>query len=114
MGRCGSLGSLQSLLSHASQLSGASIRRFSHPEFLSAHCREWLQPEWCERQQVFSFLSALRTQEFSFGGLADYCDILVYLYGRKYSISQYSTSYGRNWGQSGSRLERENGEIGGL
>ena len=78
MGRCGSLGSLQSLLSHASQLSGASILHFSHSKFLSAHCREWLQPECCEREQVFSFLSALRTQEFSFGGVADDCDILVY------------------------------------
>ena len=45
MGRCKSLGSLQSLLSNASQLSGASILCFSHPEFLSAHCREGLQSE---------------------------------------------------------------------
>ena len=59
MGRCGSLGSLQSPLSRASQLSGASVLHFSHPEFLNAHCREWLQPECCEREQVFSFPSAL-------------------------------------------------------
>ena len=44
MGRCKSLGSLKLFLSYASQLHGASILCFSHPEFLRAHCREWLQP----------------------------------------------------------------------
>ena len=68
MGRCRSLGSLQLLLSHASQLSGASILCFSHPEFLNAHHRECLQPEYCQREQVFFFLSTLRAQEFTFGG----------------------------------------------
>ena len=29
-------------------ISGASILCFSHPEFLSAHHREWLQPGACQ------------------------------------------------------------------
>ena len=45
MARCKSLSSWKSFLSHPSQLSGASILCFSHPEFLSAHCREGLQFE---------------------------------------------------------------------
>ena len=44
MGRCKSLGSLKLFLSYVSQLSGARILVFSHPELLSAHCREWLKP----------------------------------------------------------------------
>ena len=69
MGRCKSPGSLKCLVSYASQLSGASILHFSHPEFLNAHHREWLQPNGCQIvQALFSFLSALRAQEFTFGG----------------------------------------------
>ena len=69
MGRCKSPGSLKSLVSCAFQLSGASILHFSHPEFLKAHHREWLQPNGCQIvQALFSFLSALRAQEFTFGG----------------------------------------------
>ena len=51
-------GSLKSFLSYASQLSGASILSFSHSEILSAHLREWLQPEGCLISQVLSFLNA--------------------------------------------------------
>ena len=39
----------------------------SYPESLSAHCREWLQPDDSQVTQVFSFLSALRAQVFTFG-----------------------------------------------
>ena len=42
MGRRKSLGLLKSVLSYASQLSGASIL-YSHPEFLKPHGREWPQ-----------------------------------------------------------------------
>ena len=60
MGRRKSLGSQQSFLSYASQLAGASLLCFSHPGFLSAHCREGLQPECGQMEQVsFSFLAAL-------------------------------------------------------
>ena len=48
MGRCKSLGSLKSFLSCASQLPGASVLCLLDPEFLSAHQREWLQPEGCQ------------------------------------------------------------------
>ena len=69
-GRCKSLGPLKLLLSYASQLSEASIPRFSHPEFLSAHSREWVQPRGCQINQVFSsILTALRAQEFTMGML---------------------------------------------
>ena len=55
---------------HASQLSGASIPRVSHPEFRGAHQREWLQPYGCQTKQVlFSFLNALRAQKITPGGL---------------------------------------------
>ena len=55
---------------HASQLSGASIPRVSHPEFRGAHHREWLQPHGCQTKQVlFSFLNALRAQKITPGGL---------------------------------------------
>ena len=47
-GKCKSLGSLKPFLSCASQLPGASIVCFLDPEFLSAHQREWLQPEGCQ------------------------------------------------------------------
>ena len=40
-----SRGSLKSCLLHSSQLSGASILHFSHPEFSGAYHREWLQPD---------------------------------------------------------------------
>ena len=43
VGRCKSLGSLKAFLSYASPLSGVSILQF----FLSAHYREWLQPDGC-------------------------------------------------------------------
>ena len=48
MVRCKSLGWLKSFLSYASQISGASILYFSHPDFLWAHRREWLQPDDCQ------------------------------------------------------------------
>ena len=37
----------------------AVFRVFSHPEYLSAHCRAWLHPNGCQMVQVFSFCSAL-------------------------------------------------------
>ena len=56
--------------SYASQLSGIGVLCVSHPEFLHAHCREWLQPDGCQTKQVlFSFLSALRVQKVTTGGL---------------------------------------------
>ena len=48
MGRFKSLGSLKSFPSYAAQLSGGSMLWFSHSEFLSAHHREWLQPNGCQ------------------------------------------------------------------
>ena len=69
MGKCKSLASLKSFFSYASPFSGACILCFSHPEFFSAHCREWLQPDGYQIRQVFfSFPSALRAQEFTFEG----------------------------------------------
>ena len=58
------------LFVNASQLSGASVLCFSHPEFLRAHSREWREPNGCQIVQVlFSFLSVPRAQEFTFGGV---------------------------------------------
>ena len=48
MGRFKSLGSLKSFPSYSAQLSGGSMLWFSHSEFLSAHHREWLQPNGCQ------------------------------------------------------------------
>ena len=68
MGSYKSLSSRKSFLSRPSQLSGASILGFSHPEFLSAHRRQWLQPVDCWIVLgFFSFLGALRAQRFTFG-----------------------------------------------
>ena len=68
MGRCKSLDSQKSFFSHTSQLSGARILCFSHPEFLGAHHRQWLQPIDCSIvQEFFSFLGALRAQRFTCG-----------------------------------------------
>ena len=40
-----------------------------YPEFLRAHQREWMQSECCQMEQTFfSFLGALRAQEFTCGG----------------------------------------------
>ena len=61
---------MKSFLSCESQLSGASVLCFSHPELLGAHHREWLQTGGSHIMQIFfSFLGALRTQKFTFGGL---------------------------------------------
>ena len=62
MRRCKSLGSLKSFLSYASQLSRASILCFPHSEFLRALHREWLQPDGCWSQGLFSFLESLMTE----------------------------------------------------
>ena len=54
---------------------------FLQLEFLSAHHREWLQPDGCHIGQVlFSFLIVPRAQKFTFlrAGITDDCDILVY------------------------------------
>ena len=68
MGSYKSLSSQKSFLSHPSQLPGASILGFSHPEFLSAHHRQWLQPVDCWIVLgFFSFLGALRAQRFTCG-----------------------------------------------
>ena len=97
MGRCKSLGSLESFLSYASQLSGASILCVSHPDFLWAHRREWLYL-MAARSQVLVFLCTIRAQEFTRGRPEllmtvtsldfPHGSIFVYCYGRKYSISQ--------------------------
>ena len=69
IGRCKSPSLLKSFLSYASQLSGARTLCFSYPEFLSPHHKEWLQPDGQQIVLVFfSFLRALRAQEFAFGG----------------------------------------------
>ena len=56
MGRCKSLGSLKSFPSYASQLSGASILCFSHPELTLESSCNLMAVSW---QVFFSFLSAL-------------------------------------------------------
>ena len=90
MGKHESLGSLKSFFSYASPFSGACILCFSHPEFFSAHCWEWLQPDGYQIMQVFfSFLSALMAREFTFEG-PESLMIMTFLFtdnGRKYSIS---------------------------
>ena len=61
---------MKSFLSYESQLSGASVLCFSHPELLSSHRREWLQPGSSHITQIFfPFLDALRAQKSTFGGL---------------------------------------------
>ena len=56
---------LTEIILFLSQLSGASNLCFSHPEFLRAHCREWFSLMAARSQVFFSFLSALRAQEFT-------------------------------------------------
>ena len=84
MGGCKSLGSLKSFLSYASQLSGASILCFSHPELVRACCMEWLQPDVCWITGIL-LLRCPRGSEINIwrACIADDCDILVYWYGRK-------------------------------
>ena len=93
MGRCKNLGSLKLFLSCASQLSWASISVFSHPEL------PWGSP-WgvtavlmaATWQVLIPFLSALRLRNSHWrAAIADDCDILVYWYGRKHSISHRRT-----------------------
>ena len=85
--RCKSLGSLKSFLLYASQLSGASILCFTHPELPWAHCREM---PVAARSQVF-FWSVFRAQELTLEDCNSWSlwhyDILLYWYDRKYSIS---------------------------
>ena len=69
VGRCKSLGSLKSFLSHAPQLSGASVSCIFTPEFLSVHCGSGCSLIGARSWVFFSFLSALGAQKFSFGGL---------------------------------------------
>ena len=52
---------------------------FSHPEFLRAHHREWLQPEG-NQITFFSFLSALKAQEFTSGRLELLITVISLLY----------------------------------
>ena len=79
VGRCKSLSSLKSFLSCAS-------KSFFQSKFLSAYCREYCSLMAARSQVLFSFLSALRAQKSTFGGL----DIFLYRYGRKYSFSPKS------------------------
>ena len=90
MGGCKSLGSLKSFLSYASQLSGASILCFSHPEFLRACCMEWLQPDVCWITGIL-LLRCPRGSEINIwrACIADDCDLFTDMAGN-YSISQYT------------------------
>ena len=86
MGRCKSLGSIKSFISYASKLSGASTLFFTswktYLKFTIGGGYSLTPARW---QVFFSFPNALRAH---IGELkADNCAILVYLYGRKYSIS---------------------------
>ena len=82
MGRRRSLGSLRSFLSHASQLSGASILCFFPVLTLgSSYSLVAAGSRYCSSSWV-----AWRA------GIPDDRDILVYWYGRKYSTSQVSIS----------------------
>ena len=63
-GRCRSLGPLKSPLSHAPQLSGARVRSSRVLPAGSPPC----SPAAARLQVLLSFLSALRTQKFTFGG----------------------------------------------
>ena len=86
MGRCKSPGSLKLFLSYVSQLSGARILVFSHPELLSAHCREWLKPDGC--WMASWVLSGLRNSHMESWNLwwLWYPCLLIW---QEYSISQY-------------------------
>ena len=85
LGRCKSLGSLQSFLLFASQLSGASI-----PSSIFTSCLPWGSPRGVAEVWA-SFLSALRlTSSHWTTGIIDNCDILVYWYGRKYPTSHHA------------------------
>ena len=89
MGKCKNLGSLKSFLSYVSQLSGASILGFLHPEFLCAHHRVWLQPDGCQITGIGLLPLCPQGSEIHIwrAWVTDDCDILAYWYGRKYSIS---------------------------
>ena len=87
MGRCKSLGSMKSFLSYASKLSGATTLFFTRCKTYLKFTIEDGYSLMAARWEVFSFPNALRGH---IGELkAGSCDILVYLYGSKYSISPY-------------------------
>ena len=43
---------------YISAILGPGTCVFSYPEFLGAHCKEWLQPSGCQITQVFFFFLA--------------------------------------------------------
>ena len=91
MGRCKSLGSLKSFLSYASLLSEATILTFLSPA-QAPQGSPWEVAGGCYEQQIFFFLGALWAQKFTLDGLESLITvILIYWYGRKFSISQCTT-----------------------
>ena len=86
-GSCQSLDSMKSLLSYAPQLSGSSVLGFdfSHPYLVPRSLREW--HSLTAAGIVFPWAhSGLGNSQ---GRVADGRDILVYSYGRKYSVSHW-------------------------
>ena len=79
-------GLTKSFLSYASLLSGASILHFSPPEFLSAHHKEGLQPDGCPWTLLpeCPWGSGIHIWK---ARITNDCEILVYWYGKTYSIS---------------------------
>ena len=81
---------MQSFLSYAAQPSGASILCFHILSFLKAPSREWLQTDGGWTAGILFFLGSLRAHQLPImvSAIADDCDVLVYIYGRKYSLSR--------------------------
>ena len=83
-----SLGLLKSFFSYASQLSGASI--LGRPSILGliACGREWRQLDGRQRAGIVLPMHPPGSEIHIWrAGKIDSCDIFVYSYGRKYSIS---------------------------
>ena len=89
MGRCKSQGSLKSLLSYASQLYGAWIVCFSYPEFLSAHLREWLQPNGCQIAGILPSWVPLGLRNAHWGPESLWLQHTCLLTWREYCISHH-------------------------
>ena len=62
-------------------------------QLLSAHHREWLQPNGCQIAGIVLLSGLTPSSKIHTGraGITDGCDIFVYWYGRKYSISLLSS-----------------------
>ena len=80
---------LNSSLLYASQLSGASVLRFSHPESLVLIVESGCSLVAAKSHRYSPSWVHLGLRNSRWGaGIVDNCDILIYWYGRKYSISQ--------------------------